>query len=582
MKRITLTLLAAISFFVAFAQMPNSDFEFWDLQPRPIDWDNNSWPQTLPSFEPYIVRQDTDAYTGTYSAQLYANGVFKAYAKSTFPVTYRPNHLSAWVKVMFPPCVNDNGFQEKDTVSIKVELLNNSTVVDQGYWETTASNFNWQQVIIPISQNATAYDSCRVTLLGGTVNMGGCGIVPATTTFNVDHLELKYGQGNDCIDSSLINPLVFCPAVVIPVCGCNGVTYNNDCEAYNWYGVSSWTNGPCGPPAGCIDSSQICDTCACNMIYAPVCGCDGVTYGNSCVAQNAGVTSWVQGQCGQACIDSSVVNLQVLCPAVIDPVCGCDGVTYDNSCIAYNYHGVTMWTQGPCNASVDSCHAMFNFGKAVDTVNFFNSSTGLATPNYQWSFGDGDNSILENPTHIYAQDGTYTVCLTISGTTNNNTTCTDTYCTTVYITHDCIDTSLICPPGSLCCDAPLFEPVCGCDSITYSNACFATLWNGVTHTTPGPCSFDAIKNLDNSFGLLLMPIPASEKLTANYYLSNQSTVQLTIVSLMGQTIRNLPPTQQNAGKHSVEIDISDLASGVYMLDIRNDKGAHSIRKFVKQ
>ena len=52
-----------------------------------------------------------------------------------------------------------------------------------------------------------------------------------------------------------------------------------------------------------------------------------------------------------SCIDSGLINLQVLCPGVIDPVCGCDSITYQNSCIATNYHGISSFYPGECVTS---------------------------------------------------------------------------------------------------------------------------------------------------------------------------------------------------------------------------------------
>jgi len=56
---------------------------------------------------------------------------------------------------------------------------------------------------------------------------------------------------------------------------------------------------------GCSSKNEkIQDSCigneveqVCTREYFPVCGCNGVTYGNSCVAESFGLKSWIIGVC---------------------------------------------------------------------------------------------------------------------------------------------------------------------------------------------------------------------------------------------------------------------------------------------
>ncbi len=66
--------------------------------------------------------------------------------------------------------------------------------------------------------------------------------------------------------------------------------------------------------------------------------------------------------------------------------------------------------------------ASFSYLADGKTLTFTDGSTDADdTLTYLWDFGDGNTSTEQNPTHLYADNGTYTVTLTVTDGTDTDT-----------------------------------------------------------------------------------------------------------------------------------------------------------------
>ncbi|MBP9883621.1 MAG: T9SS type A sorting domain-containing protein [Chitinophagales bacterium] len=140
--------------FRGTAQIPNSDFEFWEpdsIFERPVGWTTNNG-----EFLSFGVTKDTNSYSGNYAIRVASGNKNIHAAQTNFAIDFHPKILNAYVKTSRNP---------SDSTKIEVYLFNQGVLVDSGDTNIKVNNNDYFFLVsLPLSINASASDSAIIRL----------------------------------------------------------------------------------------------------------------------------------------------------------------------------------------------------------------------------------------------------------------------------------------------------------------------------------------------------------------------------------------------------------------------------------
>lgn len=243
--------------------------------------------------------------------------------------------------------------------------------------------------------------------------------------------------------------------------------------------------------------------------------------------------------------------------------------------------------------------AEFTIDATADPLFNFTDQSLYNPTSWLWTFGDGNQSALQNPSHTYTSLGQFNVCLTATNAYGNHVKCkTLTVSNGAPVAMFTYDTTLM--PGIQFTDASGGAPTAwkwkfddiGADSSMLQNPLYYFNTNGnhnVCLTVSNQFGNSApycqivniygigIQELNTEGAVKLYPVPFSDRLFISFEgVEHPERLTLTVYSLAGERV----PVQYNVASDHLEVLRGSLANGYYLFEITSDNHPVARGKFI--
>jgi hypothetical protein len=98
-----------------------------------------------------------------------------------------------------------------------------------------------------------------------------------------------------------------------------------------------------------------------------------------------------------------------------------------------------------------------------------------------------------------------------------------------------------------------------------------------------PCTLvgSGINDISGLSNLSLQPNPADGALNISYQLANETELQISIMDMQGRKLIPVLNEKKSGGIYNQQVNVSSLASGVYMVNFESSEG-RVVRRFVRE